>query len=466
MPRVRIRTGGDAGEAMARGLADIRITFKIPPSFPADVLAAANAAAARRPSAEHVDRTDLPFVTLDPAASTDLDQAFCLERAASDIVLRYAIADVGHFVTAGDPIDREAWARGLTLYLPDGRAGLHPPILAEGAASLLPDGDRPATIFTVRIDDAGSARLDGVERAVVRSRAKLAYADVTPQDLPAELEEVWRRISAAETARGAARVEAPEQVVEKDGDSYRIEFRPRLWSEEWNSALSLATNLAVADALLAAGTGLFRVMDAPDERAVRRLRHTARALGIEWHGHTPLADVERTLDPADPKHSAFRLAIRRAGGGARYTAHVPGEVPWHAAVAATYSHVTAPLRRLADRFVIGAACAVATGRAVPDDVEQAFALLPEVMERAESHAAQIDHAVIDLVEAAVLQSRIGSTFTAVVTDTDDRGARIQLCDVAVVARVSAKNLEPGDQIRVKLAEADPTRRVVEFSRVA
>jgi exoribonuclease R len=267
-------------------------------------------------------------------------------------------------------------------------------------------------------------------------------------------------------ARGAARVESQEQVVVKDGDTYRIELRPRLWSEDWNSAMSLATNLAVADSLLRAGTGLFRVMPAPDERAMRRLRHTAHALGIEWKGDTPLADIERTLDPADPKHSAFRLAIRRAGGGARYVGFTSDEVPWHAAVAATYAHVTAPLRRLADRFVIAAALAVTAGRQVPDHVQEAFARLPDVMERAESRAAQIDHAVIDLVEAAVLQSRVGATFPAVVTDTDERGARIQLCDVAVVARIPSTNVEPGESVRVKLLEADPIRRAVSFSRVA
>jgi exoribonuclease R len=451
---------------MRRGLARIRSEFEVPDAFPADVLAAANATAARRPTAEHVDRTDVPFVTLDPAASTDLDQAFALERAGSDIVLRYAIADVGHFVSAGDPVDREAWTRGVTLYLPDGRAGLHPPVLAEGAASLLPDGDRPATIFVVRLDEHGVARLDAVERAVVRSRAKLAYDAVTPADVPPELEEFARRMRAADEARGATRIEAPEQVVEKTDEGYRLEFRPRLWSEEWNSAMSLATNLAVADALLAARTGLFRVMAEPDERAIHRLRHTARALGLEWPTTSTLAQFETTLRPDDPKHASFVLAIRRAGGGASYVGYRDGEVPWHSAMAATYAHVTAPLRRLADRFAIDAVRATSRGEAVPEHVEAAFVELPPVMERAESKAGRLERAVIDLVEAALLEHRVGSTHAAVVTDTDERGARIQLCDVAVVARVTGVHVEPGDHIRVKVTEADPERGVVTFTRVA
>src|SRR6185312_12560357 len=163
----------DPTNALGTGLAAIRAQYQVPAGFPPAVLAAAEAAAKRVPSA-HVDRTAMPFVTLDPASSTDLDQAFTIERAGADLVLRYAIADIGWFVDDGGPLDAEAWHRGETLYLPDGRAPLYPPVLSEEAASLLPGGPRPAIVFTVRVAPDGAARLDGAERATVRSRAKLA----------------------------------------------------------------------------------------------------------------------------------------------------------------------------------------------------------------------------------------------------------------------------------------------------
>jgi exoribonuclease II len=147
------------------------------------VIAAAEQAVTRTPT-EHVDRTDRDFVTLDPATSTDLDQAFAIDRSGNDLVLHYAIADVAWFVRDGDPLDSEAWRRGETLYLPDGRAGLYPPALSEDAASLLPTGPRPAVIFTVRVAPDGAVQLDGAERAVIRSRAKLAYDRVTDAELP------------------------------------------------------------------------------------------------------------------------------------------------------------------------------------------------------------------------------------------------------------------------------------------
>ncbi|MCV5928566.1 hypothetical protein OFO11_42355, partial [Escherichia coli] len=76
---------------------------------------------------------------------------------------------------------------------------------------------------------------------------------------------------------------------------------------------SLASNLAIADALFAHKMGLFRVMAAPDEQAVTRLRHSAKALDLVWPADATLAQFERTLDPADAKEAAFMMAIRRAG---------------------------------------------------------------------------------------------------------------------------------------------------------
>jgi exoribonuclease R len=460
-----MKTLVDPSNALAQGLAAIRSQFRVPAAFPPEVLAAAEEAAKRAPT-EHADRTGIPFVTLDPATSTDLDQAFWIDRDGSDLMLRYAIADVAWFVDDGGAIDVEAWTRGTTLYLPDGKAGLYPPVLAEGAASLLPDGPRPAIVFAVRVAPDGSVKLDGAERAVIRSRAKLAYDSVRDGDLPPDFPELARRITAAEDARGASRVDPPEQEVSEQVDgSFELQFRPRVAAEDNNAALSLATNLAVANALQAHHTGLFRVMPAPDAHAIGRLRNTARAFGLSWSADTTLEEYEKGLSANDPRQAAFMLAIRRAGGGAAYQPYRDGVVPWHAPMAATYAHATAPLRRLADRYVVRAALAIANGQPIPDVVAQAFEKLPPVMAHADAIGGQIDRAVIDLAEAVMLKEHVGEIYSAVVTDLDDKGARIQLSDDPVVARVDAHGVEPGDAIRVKLTAADPERRAITFTRV-
>ena len=454
----------DRQGALALGLADIRAQFAVPATFPADVLAEAQAVTTRSPSGR-VDWTGRDFVTLDPLSSTDLDQAFAIERAGADLLLLYGIADVAFFACGGDPIDREAWVRGTTIYLPDGKASLYPPLLSEGAASLLPDGDRPAVVFAVRVNSQGHSSLDGAIRAVIRSRAKLGYENVAPEQLPEGFAELSRRIEQAEDARGAERVDAPEQELTEDSAGhFTLAFRVQTEAEKQNASLSLAANLAIADALLAHRTGLFRVMAEPDERAIRRLRHSAKALGLVWPKDATLAQFERTLD-GDRRHTAFRAAIRRAGPRATYAPYRDGVVPWHSAMAATYAHATAPLRRLADRYVIEAALKIANGQPVPAALGAIFEQLPPVMDRADARAAEVERATLDLAEAIMLEGRAGERFEAVVTDLDERGARIQLADPAVIARVDGKGAMPGDTIEVTLTAVDVAQRRSTFERV-
>lgn len=480
-----------AAETLAEfrdGFARLRADFDVPEEHPAEVEAAAAAAATRPidvvPSGtaepgrwQHVDRTDIGFLTLDPATSTDLDQAFALESAGDDIILRYAIADVGWFVRHGDAVDREAWRRGVTVYMPDGRAGLHPSRLAEDAASLLPGSPKPAIVFVVRVAGDGSVRLDGAERSMVRVRAKLAYETVTAADLPGDFAELARRIEASDQRRGADRILWPEQqVVRTEPGGYELQFRPRNDAENQNAAMSLATNMAIAAALWEARTGLFRTMPPVSGQRLAQLRHAARAFGLDWPSQQSLAEFERGLPRDDARTSAFQLAIRRASGGASYTPYadvvagkgdggVKDGKPWHSALAATYVHATAPLRRLADRYVIEAMLAVANGREVPEEVQSAFNELPQAMRHGDTLANRVDRAAIDLAEAIVLTGRTGDVFDAVVTDIDDRGARIQIREPAVVARTVARRVGPGDEIQVKLVSVDVIERSVDFERI-
>ncbi|WP_176594271.1 RNB domain-containing ribonuclease [Sphingobium sp. EM0848] len=452
----------DLGNTLGDGLAAIRSEFQIPTDFPTAVLQAAEEAARREP-AEHVDRTQVPFVTLDPATSTDLDQAFWIEPGGGDLLLHYAIADIGWFVDDGGPLDVEAWRRGETLYLPDRKANLYPPVLSERAASLLPDGSRPAIVLTVRIGADGNARLDGTERAIIRSRAKLTYDSVKATDLPKAFDELARRVQAAEALRGAARVDPPEQeVIKLPRGGFALTYRPRLESEDNNASLSLAANLAVANALQAHGTGLFRVMAEPDSKAVERLRLTARALGVVWPEHMALRDFEQKLTPGNPAQAAVMMAIRRAGAGASYAPYHSGVVPWHAAMAATYAHATAPLRRLADRYVLRAVLAISNAQPVPTVVEEAFAKLPKVMARADMLAGKVERAIVDLAETILLNGHEGEAFDAVITDVDERGAKVQLCRQPIVARLATKAVLPGDRVSVRLTGADSARRTVAF----
>jgi exoribonuclease R len=455
----------DPSGVLADGLAAIREQFQLPRDFPPAVRAAGEAAI-RRPLDGHVDRTSIDFVTLDPASSRDLDQAFAVEVAGGDLILHYAIADVGWFVREGDPLDIEAWNRGTSIYLPGVKVPLYPTTLSEGAASMLPDVDRPAILFAVRINSAGEATLDGADRAIIRSRAKLGYASVSREDLSPAFGELSRRIALAERVRGAARIDPPQQEVEALVEGgYALGFRPMSPIEQDNAALSLAANLAIAKALAAHHTGLFRVMAEPGKRAVKRLKHTARALGIDWPADKDVAALERSLNPNKPKEASFMLAARRAGERATYDTYHEGQVPWHSAVAATYAHATAPLRRLADRYVCLAALAIANGRPIDPAVTAAFSRLPAAMGKADSKGGQVESAVVELAESVAMQGREGTAFEARVTEIDPRGAKIILCTEPVLTRLPGDGLAAGDKLILKLTEADPTRRLTRFARV-
>ena len=203
-------------------------------------------------------------------------------------------------------------------------------------------------------------------------------------------------------------------------------------------------------------------MAPPDASAVQRLRNAARALGLSWPPSTSLRDYQRTLDASNEQQAALMLEIRHAGTGASYQPYQDGVLPWHEAVAATYAHATAPLRRLADRYVLRCALAFANGQPVPPTVTDAFARLPKVMGRADARAARITYAAIELAEAVMLKGREGDTFKAVITDVADRRVRVQLCDMPIVANVKMSGPRQGDGLTLRLISADPDQRSIVF----
>jgi exoribonuclease R len=266
---------------------------------------------------------------------------------------------------------------------------------------------------------------------------------------------------------------SPEQEVEPDGDGgWRLVLRGNGPAEAWNAQISLLTGACAASLMLDANIGLLRTMPAPTPQALSRLRVAAKALGIPWPDGATAGQVLRTLDPAVPRHAAFVDHVAELMRGAGYVAFdgEPPADPVHGAVASTYAHVTAPLRRLADRYATEVCLSVVGGRQVPDWVRAALPRLPEVMEASDRRASRAVRAAVDLAEAVLLAGRVGEEFDAVVVDVDDdRGGKppagtVALDDPPVVARCRG-TLPRGERIRVRLTRADPAQRLVEFEAV-
>ena len=447
----------------------LRAELEVPGAFPPAALEEA-ARAARAPRLPELDRTDLPLVTIDPPGSRDLDQALHLAVTPGGYRVSYAIADVGAFVVPGGALDAEVEQRGVTLYAPDQRVPLHPPVLGEDAASLLPDQLRAELLGELGLDADGELVSTSVVRARVRSRARLDYAEVQGRldagTAGPELEllrEVGLLRQARARERDAVDLPTPAQEVTVDaGGRPVLELRAPLPVEGWNAQISLLTGMAAARLMLDGGVGLLRTMPPPPEPDVSALRRSALALGLPWPEGTSYGDVVSGLDPADPAAAALLNLATRLLRGAGYTAFdgAAPEQSLHSAVAAPYAHCTAPLRRLADRHVGEVCLALAAGQEVPAWARAALPRLPELMTAATRRAGALERAVVDAAEAVVLAPRVGERFAAVVVESSAKGGVVQLRDPAVRARCEGADLPLGEEVEVELVRADPASRTV------
>jgi exoribonuclease R len=449
--------------------ASIRSALKVPAEFSPEVLAEAGKAAGRWDGAGYPDLTGIEFVTIDPKGATDLDQAMWLARSGRGYHVDYAIADVPFFVQPGERIDGEARRRGQTIYAPDQRTPLHPPMLSEHAASLLPDAERPAFVWRFDLDAEGSVTHLDLVRARIRSRRQLDYEQVQaavddPGEYPdlagmgALLREIGSRRQALELARGGASLPLPEQEVIVDDTGFSIRLRANLPCENWNAQLSLMTGVAAADLMLKAGIGVLRTMPEPESMALQRFRAQAEVAGVAWPKDVSYGEFLRRLSPQVPEDLSLLYAAAALFRGAGYTPFdgTAPDQPRHAAVAAAYAHVTAPLRRLVDRFGLLCAYAAHQGVPVPDWVAQALPFLPEAMTASDHLAGEVERECLDAVEVETLAPRSGETFDAVVVSVDRNGdgGRVQLVDPPILARCTG-DLTAGVRVRVQL---DPLTR--------
>jgi exoribonuclease R len=452
--------------------AAIRAEFDVSDEFPPEVLAEAERRA-REPRLPELDATDVPLVTLDPPGSRDLDQAVHLASRAGGYRVSYAIADVGSFVRPGGAVDAEARRRGQTLYSPDKRTPLHPPVLSEGAASLLPGELRPAVLWTIDLDADGEPVRVDLRRARVRSRAQLDYPSVQAQagggTLPealALLPAVGALLQQRAAERGAIELGTPDQeVVAAPDGGWTLTMRGDLPVEGWNAQISLLTGRCAAGLMLDGGVGILRTLPPARPEDVARLRLLAPALGVDWPADAGPGAVIAALDPRRPGHAAFLEEAVALLRGAAYTPFdgTPPAQAGHAGVGSTYAHVTAPLRRLVDRFGTEVCVAIAAGAEPAPEIRAALPELPALMAASDKRTREVERAVVDATEAWLLRSRVGQIFSAVVVDAEDHRGTVVLDDVAVRGRCTGAGLRPGTRVDVRLDEADVATRTIGFT---
>jgi len=455
VPSTSVRLSADSPELTA-ALAEI--TKDLPRDFAPAVQAEAEAA---HPSLPDRDLTDVEFVTIDPLGSTDLDQALFLDRRGDGYRVLYAIADVPAFVRPGGELDAEARRRGQTIYAPNGRIPLHPAVISEGAASLLPGQLRSAFVWDLELDPTAEVTQAHVYRARVQSREQLDYAtaqkrldDATASTVLQLLKEVGVKRVALERERGGASLGTQETEIALVDGEYCLVRRTPHPVEDWNAQLSLMTGMAAARIMLDGNVGILRTMPPADDEAVRRFRRQTEALGTPWTADVPYGDYLRSLDVTTPRHLAIMHAAASLFRGAGYSPFdgAPPSQTEQAAVAAPYAHVTAPLRRLVDRFGLVICAALSAGEPVPEWAREALPELPSLMSRSSQIAGQVDSQALNVVEAAVLAGRVGEVFEVTVLSASESYGTVQLADPPVVARCNGV-LEPGATVSATLETA-------------
>lgn len=476
MPSRHIRVEDQIPAQLVAGLEKLGEQAGVPAEFDAGVRQAAVASAAN-PRLPELDLTGVEFVTIDPEGARDLDQAVFIERANGGFLVRYAIADVAAFVTAGDPIDEEANRRGQTFYAPHRRTPLHPPQLSEDAASLLADQVRPALVWTLPVGADGACTEPKVERALVRSRAQLTYHQVQAQldDGSASeslllLREVGQLRQQIEADRGGVSLNVPSQEVRNVDGQWILGFEKPLPVEDWNAQISLLTGISAAQLMLGAQVGILRTLPPASAEALAQLRATAAALGIDWPEQQPYPEFVRALDVSQPKQLAMMYActtLFRGAGYQDFNGSVPEQAE-HAALATEYAHATAPLRRLVDRYVGELCLAISAGVAPPQWAVEALSGLPEAMAASDSRASTYERGIVDLTETLHLSDRVGQEFDGIIVRVDaerENRGRVMITDPATEANVTGDGLQLGAQVRVKLISADLESGVAKFELV-
>ncbi|MFC9980685.1 RNB domain-containing ribonuclease [Gordonia sp. NPDC127522] len=425
------------------------------------------------------DHTGVPFVTIDPPTSRDLDQAVHITADADGFVVDYAIADVAALITPEGALDQESRRRGATVYFPDGSVPLHPRALSEDAGSLLPEQVRLCVLWTIRVAGDGSVTDVRVRRSRIASVARLDYAGVSADAAAGRLHPAIAALPAfgelrreVALARGAVELDLPDQTVVRTADGWRLDLEAHTPADMWNSQVSLLAGMCAGTIMAEAGVGLLRTLPPAEEDAIEDLRAAARAIGVQWPAGLPVGRFLAGLPGGEPSTLALQSAAAGLMRGANYLAltgpdeAVDDALMRHSAIGGLYAHVTAPLRRLGDRFATEVCLAIASGTPVPDWVHRALPTLPKILRSADTLGATADRASIDLAEAVILRERVGERFDAVVMSgaTERRQAQIFLSDPPVIARC-AGDLRPGDRVVVELTKADEVTRTVEFRPV-
>ncbi len=339
----------------------------LPLEFPDEVLAEVDGVSETVSAADIKGREDWrerPVFTIDPKDAKDFDDAILVERlAGGGWELAVHIADVSHYVEPRTALDREAQARGNSVYLVDRVIPMLPEKLSNGLCSLKPDVDRLTRAAIIRFDESGVQTDVRFISAVIRSHNRLTYEEAfnilktTGDDAVADrVRTAWELASLLRKRRfdnGGLDLDFPEVKVELDRngtpvDLVRVDYDE---SHQLIEEFMLIANEAVAKATKdRLAPSVYRIHEDPDPDKLNELRETAATYGIRVGDLTNRSEIQKLLEQAEGMHEehAIKIALLRSLRRAAYS-EVP--VGHYGLAKVNYTHFTSPIRRYADLIV-------------------------------------------------------------------------------------------------------------------
>ena len=471
---------------------------------PATLLAAQGIPDHVRPedAAGRRDLRELPLVTIDGEDARDFDDAVHVSRVGEGgYRLVVAIADVAHYVKPGGALDREALRRGTSVYFPSMVLPMLPERISNGICSLNPDVDRLCMVCDLALDSQGRPLHAEIYEGVMRSHARLTYtkvadalagqpeADVRPllEDLGVA-HELAKKLTAQRRERGSIDFDLPEAkiVLADDGTVKEIVRRPRNDAHRLVEEFMLAANEAVARFFDARGLPtVYRIHDEPDEEKLDAFAQLARLHGFEIPSELSPAALNELLEKLQgkPQQKALNSLLLRAMMQAQYS---PDNIGHFGLAAPTYLHFTSPIRRYPDLMVhrLLEEHWARGGRPMREserkEQEEYLAGIAAQCSERERAAMKAERDIDAFFAALFMTDKVGEEYEAVVAGVTDFGLFCELKDVYVEGLIpkeklgeevelddehhrlrvgkSGRSYGVGDELRVRLIEADPVRR--------
>jgi len=480
--------------------------FNLPGEFNDDAMQDAREQADRFDESIPPERTDFTAkttVTIDPVDARDFDDAITLERLDNGHwLLGVHIADVSHFVRPKTALDREAYERATSVYLPDRVIPMLPEIISNSLASLQPRKVRYTKSVLIEFTPEGVRTHVEPHAAAIKSNRRLTYEEVDQflsdpeplrrkwgakvHELLGNMHQLAMTLRRRRMEHGSLELDMPEVKVDldKDGRVTGAHVVENTESHQIIEEFMLAANEAVADLLDRRDLHfLRRVHEPPAPRKLKQLTEFVHELGYKVNSLESRFALQALLDQVrdKPERHAVNYAVLRAMQRAVYAPHEEGH---YALASQCYCHFTSPIRRYPDLTVHRLLDAIFTGAKPRNDFDELVVAGRHCSDR-EQRAESAERELTKLKLLHYLSDRIGEEMDAIVTGVEKFGLFVQgialpaeglihieaLADDyytfdrashSLVGRRGGNAFRLGDRVRVTVARVDLEKRELDF----